>query len=199
VPRRGEGPSGRSGVSSVRAAFRTRSNIPIAWNVLSFIPVRVRSRRFACSCRSASLSCFGGVATIVSASDYVSTFRGAGVEPDLVAVPVGLRFYVRGDECRSATSLPCPRRTTNLRLSTTTFGARPRLVVVVVGSRRLGSDAADEALGVGVRLRGPDPCVDHLDPFAAEHLSSFRHRFGQDPPTRALDAIHECSLSQRLE
>lgn len=29
---------------------------------------------------------------IVSASDYVSTFRGQGVEPDLVALPVGLRF-----------------------------------------------------------------------------------------------------------
>src|SRR6266581_3777454 len=49
---------------------------------------------------------------IVLASDHVSTFRGAGVEPDLVALPVGLRFYVRGDECRSAMSLPCPRRTT---------------------------------------------------------------------------------------
>ncbi len=29
----------------------------------------------------------------VSASDYVSTFRGEGVEPDLVALPVGLRFW----------------------------------------------------------------------------------------------------------
>jgi hypothetical protein len=26
--------------------------------------------------------------------DYVSTFRGEGVEPDLVALPVGLRFDV---------------------------------------------------------------------------------------------------------
>jgi len=127
---------------------------------------------------------------------YVSRAKG------LSRISLPRRDYVstfRGDECRSATSLPCPCRATFLRLATTTFGARPRLVVVVVGSRRLGSDAADEALGVGVRLRGPDPCVDHLDPFAAEHLSSFRHRFGQDPPTRALDAIHECSLSQRLE
>jgi hypothetical protein len=37
---------------------------------------------------------FGGSATIVSASDYVSSFRGEGVEPDLVALPVGLRFDV---------------------------------------------------------------------------------------------------------
>ena len=36
----------------------------------------------------------GGNATIVPASDYVSTFRGEGVEPDLVALPVGLRFDV---------------------------------------------------------------------------------------------------------
>jgi hypothetical protein len=41
-----------------------------------------------------SLSRFGGKATVVLASDYVSTFRGEWVEPDLVAVPVGLRFYV---------------------------------------------------------------------------------------------------------
>src|SRR5216684_339376 len=41
-------------------------------------------------------------------SDYVSTLRG--------------------DECRSATSLPCPRRTTFLRFATTTLGARARLV-----------------------------------------------------------------------
>jgi hypothetical protein len=31
------------------------------------------------------LSRFGGIATILSGSDYVSTFRGEGVEPDLVA------------------------------------------------------------------------------------------------------------------
>jgi len=43
-------------------------------------------------------------------SDYVSTFRG--------------------DECRSAMSLPCPRRTGFQRFATTTLGARPRLVVV---------------------------------------------------------------------
>jgi hypothetical protein len=30
------------------------------------------------------MSLFGGKATIVFASDYVSTFRGEGVEPDLV-------------------------------------------------------------------------------------------------------------------
>ena len=53
-------------------------------------------------------------------SDYVSTFRG--------------------DECRSAMWLPCRRRTTFLRLATTTFGARPRLVVV--GRRRLGAGAS---------------------------------------------------------
>jgi hypothetical protein len=40
------------------------------------------------------LSRFGGSATIVPASDYVSTFRDEGVKPDLVALPVGLRFYV---------------------------------------------------------------------------------------------------------
>ncbi len=40
-------------------------------------------------------------------SDYVSTFRG--------------------DECRSAMSLPCPRRTGFQRFATTTLGARPRL------------------------------------------------------------------------
>jgi hypothetical protein len=40
------------------------------------------------------MSHFGGKATVVLASDYVSTFRGEWVEPDLVAVPVGLRFYV---------------------------------------------------------------------------------------------------------
>jgi hypothetical protein len=40
------------------------------------------------------LSRFGGSATIVPAPDYVSTFRGEGVEPDLVALPVGLRFDV---------------------------------------------------------------------------------------------------------
>jgi hypothetical protein len=40
------------------------------------------------------LSLFGGSATIVPASDYVSTFRGEGVEPDLVTLPVGLRFDV---------------------------------------------------------------------------------------------------------
>jgi DNA glycosylase AlkZ-like len=34
------------------------------------------------------------MATIVSASDYVSTFFRPRVEPDLVALPVGLRFYV---------------------------------------------------------------------------------------------------------
>jgi hypothetical protein len=41
-----------------------------------------------------AVSSSGGIATIVPASDYVSTFRGEGVEPDLVALPVGLRFYV---------------------------------------------------------------------------------------------------------
>jgi hypothetical protein len=51
---------------------------------------RGRSPRF---CRGALLSRFGGTATMVPASDYVSTFRGEGVEPDLVALPVGLRFY----------------------------------------------------------------------------------------------------------
>src|SRR5712691_10295241 len=34
------------------------------------------------------MSPFGGIATIVPASDYVSTFRGEGVEPDLVALAV---------------------------------------------------------------------------------------------------------------
>jgi hypothetical protein len=72
----------------------------------------------------------------VSSSDYVSTFRGEGVVPDLVALPVDYASTFRGEECRSATSLPCPRRTTFLRLATSTFGARPRLVVV--GRRRLG-------------------------------------------------------------
>jgi hypothetical protein len=38
--------------------------------------------------RSASLSRFGGIATIVPASDYVSTFRGEGVGPDLVGLAV---------------------------------------------------------------------------------------------------------------
>ena len=50
------------------------------------------------------VSRFGGVATIVSRRTTFSTFRGEGVEPDLVALPVGLRFDVSGDECRSATS-----------------------------------------------------------------------------------------------
>ena len=37
-------------------------------------------------------------------------FAAKGVEPDLVALPVGLRFYVsRGDECRSAMSWPVAR------------------------------------------------------------------------------------------
>src|SRR5712691_6745387 len=36
----------------------------------------------------APLSRFGGIATIVPASDCVSTFRGEGVEPDLVALAV---------------------------------------------------------------------------------------------------------------
>src|SRR5438128_11097950 len=44
-----------------------------------------------------AMSPSGGIATIVPASDYVSAFRGEGVEPDLVALPVGPRFYVRGD------------------------------------------------------------------------------------------------------
>jgi len=34
------------------------------------------------------MSSSGGKATVVLASDYVSTFRGEWVEPDLVAVPV---------------------------------------------------------------------------------------------------------------
>jgi hypothetical protein len=34
----------------------------------------------------------------------------------------------------------------------------------------LGADGADEALGVGVRLRCPDRCADDLDPLAAEDL-----------------------------
>jgi hypothetical protein len=33
-----------------------------------------------------------------------------------------------------------------------------------------GADGADEALGVGIRLRGEDRRVDHLDPLAAEYL-----------------------------
>ena len=39
--------------------------------------------------RLSAMSRCGGIATSVSASDYVRTFRGAGVEPDLVALPVG--------------------------------------------------------------------------------------------------------------
>jgi hypothetical protein len=35
---------------------------------------------------------------------------------------------------------------------------------------RLGSDGADESLGVSVRLRRSHRRVDHLESFAAEHL-----------------------------
>jgi hypothetical protein len=56
--------------------------------------------------RKPRMSPSGGKATIESASDYVSTFRGEGVEPDLVALPVGLRLTFRGDECRSASRCP---------------------------------------------------------------------------------------------
>ena len=35
----------------------------------------------------------------------------------------------------------------------------------------LGSDGADEALGVSVGLRRADRCVDHPDPFAAKDLA----------------------------
>jgi hypothetical protein len=52
-------------------------------------------------------SLFGGIATIVPASDYVSTFRGEGVEPDVAALAVADHVLTfRGDGLGTATSLP---------------------------------------------------------------------------------------------
>ena len=62
-------------------------------------------------------------------SDYVSTFRGEGVGPDLAACGSDHVSTFRGDECRSAMSLSCPRRTTFQRFATT-LGVRPRLVAI---------------------------------------------------------------------
>jgi hypothetical protein len=49
------------------------------------------------------MSLFGGSATVVPASGYVSTFCGEGVEPDLVALPVGrwLDSYDEGADSRT--------------------------------------------------------------------------------------------------
>jgi hypothetical protein len=54
-----------------------------------------------------AVSSSGGIATIVPASDYVSKFRGEGVEPDLVALAVADHVLTfRGDGLGTATSLP---------------------------------------------------------------------------------------------
>ena len=53
------------------------------------------------------MSRFGGKATIMPASDYVSTFRGERVEPDLVALAVADHVLTfRRDGLRTATCLP---------------------------------------------------------------------------------------------
>jgi hypothetical protein len=61
---------------------------------------------------------FGGVATIVSASTTFRRFAAKGLSR--ISLPCRSDYVstFRGDECRSATSLPCPRRTTFLRLAT---------------------------------------------------------------------------------
>jgi hypothetical protein len=62
----------------------------------------VRSSREGDDARaqSSSLSRFGGIATVVPASDYVLTFRGEkGLSPDLVALGVADHVLTfRGDE-----------------------------------------------------------------------------------------------------
>jgi hypothetical protein len=52
------------------------------------------------------------------ASDYVSTFRGEGVEPDLLALPVGLRFNpdAKTERCRSY-AIDEPRHTYGITIA----------------------------------------------------------------------------------
>ena len=47
-------------------------------------------------------------------SDYVSTFRGEGVEPDLVALRSDYVSTFRGDECHLRASLPVQQRVVRL-------------------------------------------------------------------------------------
>jgi hypothetical protein len=101
-------------------------------------------------------------------SDYVSRFRG--------------------DECRSAMSLPCRRRTTFLRLATTTFWGKA------------ASGGAEEASAWGCCVE--DPAVDRFDDaLAAPQILSKgggrRHCVGSDSHAVAGSSAPPSSLMSR--
>jgi hypothetical protein len=102
-------------------SFRAASGCSIPALIASTSAIesaRGTRRAFALDGHGALLSRFGGNTTTGSASDYVSTFRGEGVEPDLFALPVGLRFNpdAKTERCRSY-AIDEPRHTYGITIA----------------------------------------------------------------------------------